>query len=55
MDYFYIYNIKQARFFLHKGLIPIDIGIGTKKEVFIKFIRDYNSEEVFLEWINRKT
>lgn len=54
MDYFYIYNIQQARFFLNKGLIPIDIGIGNRKEVFLKFIRDQKSEEIFFEWSNRK-
>ncbi len=54
MNYFYIYNLSQARFFLRQGLRPIDIGIGNKKEVFIKFLRDEESEKVFTQWIKRK-
>lgn len=53
MNYFYIYNIKQASFFLKNGLIPIDIGIGNQKEVFIKFIRDLKAEKIFIEWSRR--
>jgi hypothetical protein len=48
---FYIYNPVQANFFLQKGLVPVEIGIGKKnKKVFIKFIRDENSQIVFDEW-----
>ena len=53
MDYFYIYNIRQARYFLNQELIPIDIGLGNRQEVFLKFIRDAKAEKIFAEWSNK--
>lgn len=53
MDYFYVYNIQQARFFIKNGLVPTDVGIGTKREVFIKFVRNQEAEDVFTKWVNR--
>ena len=52
--YFYIYNIKQAQFFLQNGLMPVDVGMGVEKDVFIKFVRDEQAENVFNQWVNRK-
>ena len=53
MNYFFIYNVKQANFFLHKGLLPVNIGLGARNEVFLKFVRNPESEEIFYEWVNR--
>lgn len=54
MKYFYIYNVKQAQFFLQNGLMPVDVGIGTEKDVFVKFDRDEQAESIFSQWVNRK-
>jgi len=49
---FYIYNPAQANFFLQKGLVPVEIG-KLKGSVYIKFLRNVKSEEVFGEWCNQ--
>ena len=53
MNYFYIYNIEQANFFIKEGLSVVEVGIGKKKDVYIKFVRNYVSELVFTKWTNR--
>lgn len=51
MRHFFVYNLKQALFFIQRGLVPIDIGVNRRK-VFHKFVRDEEAESVFSEWCN---
>lgn len=53
-EYFYIYNFKQALFFIQNGLIPIDIDKAKNGDVFHKFNRDKNSEDIFMKWKKEK-
>lgn len=50
---FYIYNLEQANFFLQKGLVPIEVGLGTMKTMFVRFRRDDEAERVFTQWCNK--
>lgn len=52
--YFYIYNPRQADFFIKAGLRVLGVGKGTQGEVYIKFLRDEISEQVFTLWVERK-
>lgn len=54
MQYLYIYNRKQALFFIKNGAIPIDIGVGKKRDVYHKFIKDDFIEKLNNQWIDRK-
>ena len=54
MKYFYIYNYKQAKFFIDNGLTVIDIDKGKKNDIYHKFIRDEKSEKIFMEWKKNK-
>ena len=54
MKYIYIYNFKQAMFFINNGLNVIDIARGSKGDVYIKFMRDEECERVFSLWMDRK-
>ena len=54
IEYFYIYNFVQAKFFINNGLKVIEIGKGSKGDIYHKFIRDEKSEKVFYEWKRRK-
>jgi len=54
MEYFYIYNYKQAKYFIDNGLKVIDINIGNKNDIYHKFVRDETSEKVFMDWKKRK-
>lgn len=40
MEYFFIYNNKQALYFINNGAVLLDIGVGSKGDVFHKFPRD---------------
>ena len=50
MKYFYIYNYKQALFFIQNGLEVIDIDKGKENQIYHKFIRDDKSEQIFMKW-----
>ncbi|MED3562222.1 hypothetical protein [Bacillus xiapuensis] len=52
--YFYIYNPNQADYFLKSGLQVIEIGKGAKGDIYIKFIRNEKSEEIFTQWCKGK-
>ena len=54
LQYLYIYNRKQALFFIKNGAIPIDIGVGKKRDVDHKFIKDDFIEKLNNQWIDRK-
>jgi hypothetical protein len=48
--YFFIYNFKQAKYFIDNGLEVLSIGKGNKGDIYHKFLRDEKAEELFLEW-----
>jgi len=50
LKYFYIYNYKQALFFIQNGLEIIDIDKGKENQIYHKFIRDDKSEQIFMAW-----
>lgn len=54
MKYFYIYNYYQAKYFIDNGLKVIDIKKGNKGDIYHKFIRDQESEQVFMNWKRNK-
>lgn len=51
--YFYIYNLRQARFFMDHGLFTLEVDRGKRGDVYVKFLRDDKAEEVFGKWIER--
>jgi hypothetical protein len=51
--YFYIYNPLQANFFVINGLAVLEIGKGNQGNIYIKFLRNEKSEEVFSRWVER--
>lgn len=52
--YFYIYNYEQASFMVKEGLPVIDVGKGNKNDIYIKFLRDNDAENIFKKWRLRK-
>lgn len=54
MKYFYIYNFKQAKYFLDNGLQVLEIAKGNSNDVYHKFVRDENSEKIFMSWKQEK-
>ena len=51
--YFYIYNFSQAQFFIDNGIPLLEIGKGSKGDIYHKFIRDDLSNKVFDKWVTR--
>ncbi len=47
---FYIYNPSQANFFLQQGLEPVKIGVGNKRAIYVKYLRNEESEGIFAKW-----
>jgi hypothetical protein len=54
VEYFYIYNPEQADYFIKNGLQVVGAGKGQLKDIYFKFIRDEQAEEVFTRWVERK-
>lgn len=52
--YFYIYDLKQALFFIQNGGCVLDIAKGNKGDLFHKFPRDKRHEELFMNWKKQK-
>jgi len=52
-NFFYIYNLVQANFFLMNGLTAMEVGKGNRGDVYVKFARNAKSEEVFDRWVKR--
>lgn len=52
-NFIYIYNPFQSDYLLKNGLTPIEIGLGKKKDVYVKFPRNEKTEEVLTRWANR--
>lgn len=51
--YFYIYNPHQADFFVKAGLPILKIDKGNRGDMYVKFLRDEKSEEIFTRWVER--
>lgn len=49
MKAMYVYNLKQALFFIKRGVKVEDIGI-TNGKVYHKFYRTKEFEDVFYDW-----
>jgi hypothetical protein len=49
-DFFYIYNLAQAKFFIDSGLKVEEIGVGSKGDVFHRFVRNQEADIVFEKW-----
>lgn len=54
MEYYYIYNRKQALFFIQNKAIPIDIGVGKHRDIYHKFIKDEFTKELNNKWKSNK-
>ena len=53
-EYSYIYNFQQSLYFMQNGVIPVEIGKGSKDDVYHKFERGEKLDEVFTKWIESK-
>lgn len=51
--FYYIYNPKQANFFVLNGVPVYEIGKGNKGDIYIKFPKNEQSMEVFDRWVKR--
>jgi hypothetical protein len=49
-DYFFIYNYKQALYFIKNGALLIDIDKGKKGDIYHLFPRDKKHEDLFMSW-----
>ena len=50
MTDFFIYNFRQAEFFIAAGVQLLEIGVGKKGDTYLRFVRDAYCEKVFDEW-----
>lgn len=50
MGYIYVYDFNQADFYFSKGLIPVKIGISSRKNVYIKFPKTDELKSAYDEW-----
>ena len=50
----YIYNVEQARFYISKGINPIDVGIHKKTKKAYYVFGYYETKEVWNEWCTRE-
>lgn len=49
----YVYNMKQANFYLSKGVMPVGCGVNSVTDrAYIVFDKE-SCYEAFLEWIDR--
>ena len=53
MKYLYVYNFKQALYFIEEGLIPINIACSKENKVYHKFIKDKKCKEIFNKWCDK--
>lgn len=52
--YFYIYDLKQALFFIQNGGRVLEIAKGNKGDLYHKFPRDEQHEKLFMDWKRQK-
>lgn len=50
--YCWVYNLRQAQFLLDFGLKVVEIGVGSKGDVYHRFERNAEFERAFSEWRN---
>lgn len=49
----YLYNIKQANYYIGNGCIPVETGINPNtNKVWYKFFKD-ETEEAYNMWMNK--
>jgi hypothetical protein len=51
--YIFIYNLTQAEFYFSKGIAPLRVGMGTKGDIFVQFLKTDELKNAFNEWCNR--
>jgi hypothetical protein len=51
---YYIYNLEQANWMLKQGCLPEEVGKGMKGDIYLKFPRIPEIEEVVDIWRLRK-
>ena len=47
---YYIYNFNQINWMLEQGCIPISIGKGLKGDIYLRFPRTNEIENVVCKW-----
>ena len=47
---YYIYDLVQVNWMLEQGCIPLQVGKGEKNDVFLKFPRTPEVEEIVYKW-----
>lgn len=53
-EFVYIYNLKQANFYINSGIKAVEIGVHSKtNKTYFKFIRE-ETRQLFQQW-NDKT
>ncbi len=51
-DFYYFYNLEQANFFILHNIPVLKVGIGNKGDIFVKFPKTKQAQEVFDKWCN---
>ena len=55
MDYYYIYNIDQAKFIIkYTQDYSFTVGIGGKKDIYIRFLNTPSVREALTLWKNKE-
>lgn len=54
-NFVFIYNLNQAEFYFKKGIMPLSVGVGSKKDTYVKFAKTDELQSIFKEWCNSKT
>ena len=54
-EYYYIYNIYQARFFIEQGCKVNSVGLGREGKVWIQFEKTEQVNKAMDAWRTRKS
>jgi len=54
LKYYYIYNLKQSLFLIKNGVIPIEISVGKKGDVYHKFAQNNDFIKLNNQWAKNK-
>ena len=54
-NFVFIYNMRQAEFYFSKGIMPLSVGVGSKKDTYVKFAKSDELMSAFKEWCSSKT
>lgn len=52
--YYFIYDVRQANYYLKNGVELVEVGAGKKGDAYFKFIRNEHTEKVFAEWAKNR-